>query len=236
MEKLKIMCTGEILVDFHHLKDLQLTEDGRNLKATSQEKIDKLAKSLQQYGIVNNLQVWKDGEDIYCFDAHHRKKALSQLENEGLEIPLLPATRCLAETIEEAKKLLILKESSHSWVDVSVIEDYLAEINFNIKEAHGLIEIPDFEIDVKQTKSIGEKIPGLKQAIQLKPPREYIIVMCSDNEEKNEFEELKVLLDLKPVRRGGYKEGSPFDAVGTQRVIEAKYLIDQLKTSRENPE
>ena len=99
-----------------------------------------------------------------------------------------------------------------------------------------MIEIPDFEIDVKQTKSIGEKIPGLKQAIQLKPPREYIIVMCSDNEEKNEFEELKVLLDLKPVRRGGYKEGSPFDAVGTQRVIEAKYLIDQLKTSRENPE
>ena len=55
MEKLKIMCTGEILVDFHHLKDLQLTEDGRNLKATSQEKIDKLAKSLQQYGIESSI-------------------------------------------------------------------------------------------------------------------------------------------------------------------------------------
>ncbi len=143
--KLKIMCTGEILVDFHQLKDLQLTEDGRSLKATSQEKIDKLAKSMQQYGIVNNLQVWKDGEDIYCFDAHHRKKALAQLETGGLEIPLLPATRCLAETIGEAKKLLILKESSHSWVDVSVIEDFLSEISFDIEEAKGLIEIPDFD-------------------------------------------------------------------------------------------
>ena len=155
--KLKIMCTGEILVDFHNLKDLQLTKDGRSLKATSKEKIDKLAKSLQQYGIVNNLQVWKDGEDIYCFDAHHRKKALSQLESEGLEIPLLPATRCLAETIEEAKKLLILKESSNSWVDTGVIEDFLSEISFDTEEAHNLIEIPDFEWPVEKIEKLEEK-------------------------------------------------------------------------------
>lgn len=161
MEKLKIMCTGEILVDFHQLKDLQLTEDGRSLKATSQEKIDKLAKSLKEYGIVNNLQVWKDGDDVYCFDAHHRKKALAQLESDGLEIPLLPATRCLAETIEEAKKLLILKESSHSWVDVDVIKDYLAEIAFDIEEAQSLIEIPNFEWleDKMENKNDPDKLP-----------------------------------------------------------------------------
>lgn len=151
-EKLKVMCTGEILVDFHQLKDLQLTSSGKSLKTTSQDKIDKLAKSLQEYGIVNNLQVWKDGEDIYCFDAHHRKKALSKLEKDGLEIPLLPATRCLAKTIEEAKKLLFLKESSNSWVDTSVIQDYLSEIDFDIDKAKSLIEIPDFEWDQKESK------------------------------------------------------------------------------------
>ena len=112
--KLKIMCTGEIEVDFHQLKDLQLTESGKSLKATNPEKIEKLSKSLKEYGIVNNLQIWKDGSDLYCFDAHHRKKALLKLESEGLEIPLLPATRCLAKNIKEAKKLLILKESSNS--------------------------------------------------------------------------------------------------------------------------
>ena len=144
-DKLKIMCTGEIEVDFHELKDLQLTDSGKSLKATSQEKIDKLALSLKDYGIVNNLQVWIDDEAIYCFDAHHRKKAFAQLEKEGMIIPLLPATRCLAKNIKEAKRLLLLKESSNSWIDLDVVQDFLADIDFDIKEARDLIEIPDFD-------------------------------------------------------------------------------------------
>ncbi len=153
MSRLKIMCTGEIEVDFHDLLDLQLTESGKSLKSTSQEKIDKLAKSLKEYGIVNNLQIWTDGDKIYCFDAHHRKKAFIKLEKEGLEIPLLPATRCLAKTIKEAKRLLILKESSHSWINDDVVKDYLSEINFDIDEAKSLIEIPDFDWPDEYTTS-----------------------------------------------------------------------------------
>ena len=166
--KLKIMCTGEILVDFHQLKDLQLTESGKSLKATSKEKIDKLAVSLKEYGIVNNLQVWIDGDDIYCFDAHHRKKALSQLENEGLEIPLLPATRCLAETITEAKKLLFLKESSNSWIDTNVIKDYLADIDFDIEEARSMIEIPDFNWPEEKGNKDPNKLPEEPKKIVIK--------------------------------------------------------------------
>lgn len=67
----------------------------------------------------------------------------------------------------------------------------------------------------------------LDQAIQLKPPREYVLIMCSEN--GNEWEQLQLKLGLKPVRRGGYKKGSAFDAVGTQRIINAKELLDLLK-------
>lgn len=56
----------------------------------------------------------------------------------------------------------------------------------------------------------------LDQGIQLAPQKEYAVIMCED---ADEWERLKVLLGLKPVRRGGYKEGSPFDHVGTQRVV-----------------
>jgi hypothetical protein len=35
----------------------------------------------------------------------------------------------------------------------------------------------------------------------------------------NEWEELKQMLKLKMVRRGGYKEGSAFDAVSLERVL-----------------
>jgi len=153
-DKLKIMCTGEIEVDFHELKDLQLTNDGRKLKKTDDEKIKKLVNSLREFGIVNNLQVWKKGKEIYCFDAHHRKIALGILEEEGLKIPLLPATRCLAKTKAEAKKLLILKESSNSWIDTDVIEDYLNEINFDFEMAGMTIEIPNFDFKFDSDEDI----------------------------------------------------------------------------------
>jgi hypothetical protein len=35
----------------------------------------------------------------------------------------------------------------------------------------------------------------------------------------NDWEELKEVLKLKMVRRGGYKEGSSFDAVSLERVL-----------------
>lgn len=145
MDKLKVMCTGEILVDWKELADLQLLESGRSLKLTDDKKIMKLAKSLLNFGIVNNLQVWIDEDkQVFCFDAHHRKKALAILAEIGLEIPRLPATRCLASTKIEAKKLLILKESRTSWIDSEVVADYLKEVNLSYEMVSSTIDLPEF--------------------------------------------------------------------------------------------
>lgn len=66
----------------------------------------------------------------------------------------------------------------------------------------------------------------LDQAVQLRPAREYVVVMCETEEE---WEALKQALELRPVRRGGYKAGSPFDATGTQRVVPAADLLARLE-------
>jgi ParB-like chromosome segregation protein Spo0J len=65
-------------------------------------------------------------------------------------------------------------------------------------------------------------ISDLPQAVQLEPPREYAVIMCAD---ADEWERLKVALNLIPVRRGGYKKGSPLDDVGTQRVVPAADVL-----------
>lgn len=73
----------------------------------------------------------------------------------------------------------------------------------------------------------------LDQAVQLKPAQEFILVVCEND---SEFEELRILLNLRTVRRGGYPPGDMYDATGTQRVVKARTLLTLLPQNGENPE
>ena len=138
VSRLGVKCTGSRNVDYRTLLDLQ-----GPLKVTSEEKIKRLAESLSRFGLVNPLQVWEapDG-GVYCFDAHHRKKALAMLEFEGMVIPELPAVECLAPDRKTAKTLLLVKESLYSWIDISQVPDYLEGIGLSVDVAAGYFEIP----------------------------------------------------------------------------------------------
>ena len=69
----------------------------------------------------------------------------------------------------------------------------------------------------------------LDQAVQLKPQREYIVVMCDTDEE---FGQLIEHLQLKSVRRGGYRQPAKTkEAIGIERVITAKRLLDACRNS-----
>lgn len=141
---LKIMCDGAIKVDWRTLFDLQMLSDGRSLKETDDDKILHLAESLLRFGIVNNLQVWFDENgDCYCFDAHHRRKAFEVLAGIGVEIPMLPATRCLASSKIKAMQLLLVKESKSSWVNYKVVPDYLHATGFSFKVAERVLDLPE---------------------------------------------------------------------------------------------
>jgi ParB-like chromosome segregation protein Spo0J len=72
----------------------------------------------------------------------------------------------------------------------------------------------------------GEGESKLPQSLQLEPGKEYILIAFDD---PSEFDEAKGILGLGLVRRGGYKEGSPFEAVSTERVLEWNRLKGILK-------
>lgn len=69
----------------------------------------------------------------------------------------------------------------------------------------------------------------LDQAVQLEPGKEYVLVMCDD---EDEFSKLRQIFSLEMVRRGGYKAGSPMDHKGVERVIRAKRLIEIFKNGK----
>ena len=80
---------------------------------------------------------------------------------------------------------------------------------------YDLEQLEDWGVDVSPLDKVDEMEDGeeieFEQSVRVEPPKEYILVMAEPNSE--EWEELKQKLQLKMVRRGGYKKGSAFDAV-----------------------
>jgi hypothetical protein len=87
----------------------------------------------------------------------------------------------------------------------------------------------DLGIDGAGGDSGGNVETLLDQAVQLEPGKEYVLVMCADDDE---FSKLRQIFSLEMVRRGGYKVGSPMDHKGIERVIRAKRLIELFKTRK----
>ena len=93
------------------------------------------------------------------------------------------------------------------------------------------VEIDEMLNEYGQNYIQEDEVGAIPQAIQLTPPREYVLIMC--NESNDEWEELKVALNLTPVRKGGYKKGSAFDAIGTQRVIKAEDFLNEYTRNKQ---
>lgn len=83
----------------------------------------------------------------------------------------------------------------------------------NLLECWGL----DLPINDQIDKMEDDEEIELPQSVQLEPPKEYILIMAEPN--SVDWEELKEMLKLKMVRRGGYKKGSNFDDVSLERVL-----------------
>jgi ParB-like chromosome segregation protein Spo0J len=155
------------------------------------------------------------------------------------------------------QRLSILQLRGDTDVDVSIvhIEDEAREkaLNLALNNIGGrwdrpklkqlLEELDSANLDMELTGFLDDELSALldegpnkpdvilDQAVQLKPSREYIIVMCAEDDGA-EFDTLKQVLDLPIVRRGGYKPDSLFDKHGVQRVIHARQLLEVINAGR----
>jgi hypothetical protein len=91
------------------------------------------------------------------------------------------------------------------------------------------LKLEEWGLDVPAGGEDDEDVP-LKfedASLQVRPQMEYVLIMAEPNSE--EWEEMKQTLGLKMVRRGGYKEGSAFDALGLERVLTFQGMKERMK-------
>jgi len=203
------------------MKLSQLKSNPNNPRLIKDDKFKKLVTSLREFPEMMEKRPMvcvtdTDGK-LYPLGGNMRLKALKEIGYK--EIPdnwVMLAD----EWSEEKRKEFTIKDNlsmgEWSW-------DTLAN-EWDVEElTEWGLDIPNFEkIDKMED---GEEIE-IEQSVQIEPPKEYILIMAEPNSE--EWEELKSLLKLKMVRRGGYKEGSAFDAVALERVLEYKDFKNRL--------
>lgn len=190
----------------------------RNARKHGPSQIAEIADLIREFGWTIPVLVDEHGEIIA---GHGRVLAAQLLELK--EVPVIVARGWTAAQ-KRAYRLADNEVASHSTWNRELLRVELADL------ASQAVDLTVLGFKTADATADNSTVGELPQALQLEPAREYCVVMCAD---LDEWERLKVALNLKPVRRGGYKKGSPFDDIGTQRVVAARDILRKLTGSRE---
>ena len=124
-----------------------------SLKEISPESFNKLKTSISKNGFIQPFNIWIEPQTniAYILDGHHRKKALTELRNEGNEIPdELPCNVIDCESREEAIKFLLLYSSTYAITSKTGLEEMLDYEDLSEDMLNDLkmeIDIPDINLD-----------------------------------------------------------------------------------------
>ena len=130
MKKVKVAeLDGCSYVDFRILKDFQ-----GDLKTISGDNIEKLKKSILRVGFVSPFFVWENHGSLSILDGHQRQKALYVLDREGYFIPDLPVVKIPAESIEQAREILIYQTSQYGEFNPEAASDWLDGLDDAVSE------------------------------------------------------------------------------------------------------
>jgi ParB-like chromosome segregation protein Spo0J len=181
----------------------------KNPRLLKDDKFKKLVKSIKDDPEMLQLReviAYPLNNELIVIAGNMRLGACKELGLKEIPVKILPQ-----DTSVEKLKAYTIKDNlgygEWSWDDIA------NEWDMEQLEDWGM-DLPLF--DKIDNIEDGEEIE-FEQSVQLEPPKEYILIMAEPN--SVEWEELKETLKLKIVKKGGYKKGSPFNAVGLERVL-----------------
>jgi hypothetical protein len=190
-----------------------------NPRLIKDDNFKKLVQSIKDFPEMLDIRPIVVNADMVILGGNMRFKACKEA---GLkEVPIIVADNLT----EEQQREFLIKDNVSG-----------GEWNFEMLENEWDTEkLMDWGLDLPLDTQIDKLEDGeeilLEQAIQLRPKREYVVIMC--NEENTDWDELKEILNLPTVKRGGFtKDKTNKGFIDTQRVINAKDIINALRSTK----
>lgn len=165
---LRVNCESTLKIDYKALKPFQ-----GDLKSIDKDKFNDLKESLKKHGLPFALHVYFDKGDtkiIWCIDGHHRLLAFAALESEGWHIPKIPCVQILADSKQEAAKLLLVGNAKYAEMSNESLSDYMINYELDLTDLEHL-DIPDvdlsqFELEEAPTEGLTDQdeVPDVEKS------------------------------------------------------------------------
>lgn len=158
MGEIKINCK---VSDFLELDEL--TEFQGELKKRTDDDVEKIKKSILEYGFSFPFFVWNNGEVNYTLDGHGRIMTLKRMRKMGYDIPALPVVYVGAESEEEAKNLLLRLNSQYGKMTKDSILDFIGDYEIDFEDLalpNGVISFEEIEDEPLEIKTPIYEITG----------------------------------------------------------------------------
>ena len=201
----------------------KLVPYAKNSRTHSKDQITQIATSIGEFGFTNPVLIG-ESEDIIA--GHGRVMAAKELE-----LSKVPCIR-LEHLTKEQKKAYVIADNKLA-LNAGWNENLLKQEIESLQESDYDITLTGFsewEIDeLLAAEEIIEEAEEVlhEQSLQVEPAKEYVLILAEDNEE---WDEMVEYFQLKKVRRGGYKIGSPMESIGTERVLK----FERVKNANSN--
>jgi ParB-like chromosome segregation protein Spo0J len=185
----------------------------RNSRTHSEVQVSQIAGSIREFGFTNPVLI--DAENG-IIAGHGRIMAAQKL---GLaEVPCIRLDH-LTETQRRAYIIADNKLALNAGWDEEMLGLELTELQLLGIDPESLgfsdLEIDDM-LNSEEIVDEVEKEIEHEQSLQVEPAMEYLIILAKD---LDEWDQMIDFFKLEKVRRGGYKKGSAFDAIGLERVL-----------------
>lgn len=194
------------------IEKLKLYKD--NPRKINKKGLQDLRDSLGRFGNASAIVLNTDGTVI---GGEQRIKLLKQSGLQFVNV-LIPERKLTPKEVRE--------------LNIRLNKNIAGEFNFEILVSQNTLEeLGEYGFARGEIKTVmnleeGEEIE-VPKSVQIAPPMEYIVLICPPN--SVEWEELKTKLQLRRVRRGGYKKGSAFDDTDLERVLHYKDFKKRYK-------
>jgi ParB family chromosome partitioning protein len=201
----------------------KLVPYAKNSRTHSKEQITQIATSIGEFGFTNPVLIG-ESEDIIA--GHGRVMAAKELE-----LSKVPCIR-LEHLTKEQKKAYVIADNKLA-LNAGWNENLLKQEIESLQESDYDITLTGFsEMEIDELLAAEEIIDDAdeilhEQSLQVEPAKEYVLILAKDNDE---WDEMVDYFKLKKVRRGGYKAGSAFDSIGTERVLK----FERVKNANSN--